>query len=83
MTKDNIEMEQLSVSPYIIIVNDISSFDDVGADVDISPAYYDCILRISPYVILKLLQWLMKNQYIKLSGKLTLSIRGRKFTYVK
>lgn len=83
MGKSNIEIEQLSVSPYIIVVNDVESFGDVGASVDIHPAYYDCVLRVSPYVILKLLQWLMRHQYIKLSGTLTLSIRGRTYTYDK
>lgn len=83
MTKGKIEIERLSVTPYIIEVNDIDSFDDVGASVDINPAYYDCVLRVSPYVILKLLQWLLTNKYINLSGTLTLSIRGRKYTYVE
>jgi len=83
MTKGKIELETLSVSPYIIEVNDIESFSEVGACVDINPAYYDCILRVSPYVMLKLLQWLLANQYINLSGTLTVSIRGRTYTYVQ
>lgn len=83
MGKGKIELEKLSVTPYIIEVNDIDSFNEVGASVDINPAYYDCILRVSPYVILKLLQWLLTNRYIKLSGTLTVSIRGRSFNYVQ
>lgn len=83
MTKGNVEIEKLSVTPYIIEVNDIDSFNDVGASVDINPAYYDCVLRVSPYVIQKLLQWLLVNKYITLSGTLTVSIRGRSYRYVE
>ncbi len=81
MGQAGIELEQLSVHPHVIDVTDIVSFNDVGASVDIKPAYYDCILRVSPYVMLKLLQWLLDNRYIKLSGTLTLSIRGRSYNY--
>lgn len=83
MDKGKIEMEQLSVNPSIIEVTDIDKLTEVGASVDVRPSYYDVILRISPLVIQKLLMWLLDNRYIKLKGTLTISIRGRSYTYVE
>lgn len=81
MNTGSIEMEQLSVSPCIIDVTDVKQFSEVGAGVDIKPAYYNVILRVSPLVIMKLLKWLLANHYIKLVGTLTISIRGRTTRY--
>lgn len=82
MARGKIELEQLSVNPSIIDVTDIKQFTEVGAGIDVKPAYYDVILRISPLVVQKLLMWLLDNHYVELSGTLTISIRGRSYNYV-
>lgn len=81
MGKSKVELEQLSVDPSILDITDIDKLTEVGASVDIYPAYYDVILRVSPLVIQKLLMWLLEQNYVTLKGTLTVSIRGRTYRY--
>lgn len=81
MNNCKIELEQISVNPSILDITDVDTLMDVGSSVDLHPAYYDVILRMSPLVIQKILMWLLTNDYIKLKGSLTLSIRGRSYHY--
>lgn len=83
MTKGQVELEQLSVNPCFLEIADIDELRDVGACVDILPSYYNVVLRVSPLVIQKLLKWLLSHHYVKLSGTLTVSIRGRVYKYVQ
>lgn len=81
VTKSWVELEQIAVKPHVIDVTEVLSINDVGAGVDIKLAYYDVVLRVSPYVMQRLLQWLLDNHYIKLTGTLTVSIKGRSYNY--
>lgn len=76
-------METIAVEPYIIEVTEFDRFETVGFCLDIVPAYFKCVIRITPYVIQKMLQWLLDEQLITLKGTLTVSIRGRRFKYVE
>jgi hypothetical protein len=81
VVKGKVKMEQISVNPSILDITDVDKLTEVGASVDVYPAYYDVILRVSPLVIQKLLMWLLANEYVKLKGTLTVSIRGRSYHY--
>lgn len=83
MASDKILMERIAVDPGVIEVNEIDKLESVGFCVDIIPAYYKCRIRITPYAVQSLLVWLLQNELIKLTGTLTVPIRGKVKKYVK
>lgn len=83
MEKQDVVMEQIAVTPYVIEVTEVSKIETVGFCIDITPAYYQCCVRITPYVVQRLLQWLLDENRVTLKGSLTIPIRGRNVNYVK
>ena len=83
MTDKQVVMEQIAVTPHIIEVNEVDRFETVGFCLDIVPAYFKCVIRITPYVIQKMLQWLIDERLITLKGTLSVTIRGRRKRYVE
>lgn len=83
MSEEQIFMEQIAVTPHIIEVTEIDRFETVGFCLDIVPAYFKCVIRITPYVVQKMLQWLLDERLIILKGTLTVTIRGKRKKYVE
>lgn len=82
MITPKVTMEQIAVEPFLIDITEVDRFVTVGFCLAIEPAYYKCVIRITPYVIQQMVQWLIAEEYLELNGHLTVPIRGRKINYV-
>lgn len=62
----------------IFFVYEVEPFIGDGSYVHLMPTYYDMDIVLSPYVLQRLIQWLIRNQYILTDGTVTVPVRNRK-----
>lgn len=74
----NVIVEQITVKPSELSILDIKKIEDLPSFFAVYPTYYNVRILFSPLVIQRMLQWLIKQQYIILKGTLTIKIRTQK-----
>lgn len=74
----SITIEQIPVNPEEISILDVKEIKTIPSFFAIYPTYYNVRILFSPLVIQRMLQWMVKEGYVVLEGKLTIKIRTQK-----
>jgi hypothetical protein len=76
-----IEVSKIDVNPKHIAIFEVEKTAIRSGFYIIYPKYYKCQILLSPWVVQRLLQWLLNQGYIQVYGKLVIKIRGKRSVY--
>lgn len=64
-----------------ITITDIERIEANKGFICLYPSHFFSVIEISPYVAIRMIQWLIQRQFLIIKGTLVLKIRNRKVYY--